>query len=215
MRFVLALQTLGKCQLLSRIKLFVTSWTVQTLPGSSLHGILQARILNGQPFPSSGDLPDPGIEPRSSALQVDSLLSEPSGKEFLYLKGDHLVLPYYSVSSVVLGCIRAIERNRAASLTLRKTRLKGEVLRAKLRVCANLFPGDGSGGKSSWQVMPLGIRFERKRSPWLSFRTQGEFKPGYSNHRHLEATHPLSRTQRRQNSSSEGSPDQAQCFGFA
>ena len=35
---------------------------------------------SGQPFPSPGDLPNPGIEPRSSALQVDSLLSEPAGK---------------------------------------------------------------------------------------------------------------------------------------
>ena len=33
-----------------------------------------------QPFPSLGDLPDPGIEPRSPALQADSLLSEPPGK---------------------------------------------------------------------------------------------------------------------------------------
>ena len=32
------------------------------------------------PFPSPGDLPDPGIEPRSSALQADSLLTEPPGK---------------------------------------------------------------------------------------------------------------------------------------
>ena len=37
------------------------------------------------PFPSPGDLPNPGIEPRSSALQVDSLLSEPAGKVLLRL----------------------------------------------------------------------------------------------------------------------------------
>ena len=30
-----------------------------------VHGVLQTRILNGQPFPSPGDLPNPGIEPRS------------------------------------------------------------------------------------------------------------------------------------------------------
>ena len=35
---------------------------------------------SGLPFPSPGDLPDPGIEPGSLALQADSLLSEPSGK---------------------------------------------------------------------------------------------------------------------------------------
>ena len=48
--------------------------------GSSVHGILQAGILIGLPFPSTGDLPDPGIEPGSSALQSDSLLSKPLGK---------------------------------------------------------------------------------------------------------------------------------------
>ena len=48
-----------------------------SLPGSSVHGILQARILSGQPFPSPGNPPDPGIEPMSPALQADSLLSEP------------------------------------------------------------------------------------------------------------------------------------------
>ena len=36
-----------------------------SLPGSSLHGILQAKILNGLPFPPPGDHPNPGIEPRS------------------------------------------------------------------------------------------------------------------------------------------------------
>ena len=44
-----------------------------SLPGSSVHGIFQARTL---PFPSPGDLPDPGFEPGSPALQADSLLFE-------------------------------------------------------------------------------------------------------------------------------------------
>ena len=35
---------------------------------------------HGLPFPPPGDLPNPGIEPRSPALQADSLLSEPPGK---------------------------------------------------------------------------------------------------------------------------------------
>ena len=38
------------------------------------------------PFPSPGDLPDPGIEPRSPALQADSLLTEPPGKPNIYNK---------------------------------------------------------------------------------------------------------------------------------
>ena len=45
-----------------------------------LHGILQARIPKWVAFPSLGDLLNPGIKPRSSALQADSLLSESPGK---------------------------------------------------------------------------------------------------------------------------------------
>ena len=42
-------------------------------PGSSVHGILQARILEWVPRPSPGDLPNPGIKPWSPVLQADSL----------------------------------------------------------------------------------------------------------------------------------------------
>ena len=52
----------------------------EPLCGSSVHGILQARIWGGLPCPPPGDLPNPGIKPRSPTLQVDSLLSEPPGK---------------------------------------------------------------------------------------------------------------------------------------
>ena len=51
-----------------------------SLPGSSVHGILQARHWSGLPFPSPRDLPNPGTEARSPALQADSLPSEPPGK---------------------------------------------------------------------------------------------------------------------------------------
>ena len=50
------------------------------LPGSSVLGILQARILEWLPFPSPGGLPNPGIEPRSPTLEADTLTSEPPGK---------------------------------------------------------------------------------------------------------------------------------------
>ena len=43
-------------------------------------GFPREEYLSGLPFPSPGDLPDPGIEPRSPALQVDALLSELLGK---------------------------------------------------------------------------------------------------------------------------------------
>ena len=47
------------------------------MSGSSIHGIFQARILSGLPFPSPGDLSDPGMDLGSPTLQADSLPSEP------------------------------------------------------------------------------------------------------------------------------------------
>ena len=43
------------------------------LPGSSVNKIFQEEYWNGLPFPSSGDPPDPGIKPVSSALLADTL----------------------------------------------------------------------------------------------------------------------------------------------
>ena len=51
-----------------------------TLPGSSVCGIFQARILEWLPFPPPGDLPDPGIEPGSPALWEVSLPTKLPGK---------------------------------------------------------------------------------------------------------------------------------------
>ena len=45
----------------------------------TVHGILQARILEWVAFPFSRWSPNPGIEPRSAALQTDSLPAEPQG----------------------------------------------------------------------------------------------------------------------------------------
>ena len=49
-----------------------------SLPGSSVHGFSRQEYWNGLPFPSPGDLPNPGIKPGSPALQEDSL---PTGYE--------------------------------------------------------------------------------------------------------------------------------------
>ena len=64
---------------LSRVKLFVTPWTVaQQVPLPM--GFSRQDYWSQLPFPSPGDLSNPGIEPRSPALQADSLLSEPPVK---------------------------------------------------------------------------------------------------------------------------------------
>ena len=57
-----------------------------------VHGILQAEFWSGEPFPSPGDLPNPEIEPRSPALQVDSLLAQPRGKPKNTGVGGHALL---------------------------------------------------------------------------------------------------------------------------
>ena len=65
-------------------------WTVTPQPPLSM-GIRQAGILSGLPCPPPGDLPNPGIEPRSPALPADSFPSEPPGKHINF---------YWSVYSV-------------------------------------------------------------------------------------------------------------------
>ena len=52
-------------------------------PGSSVHGIFQARILEWVAISSPGDLPNSGIEPGSPALQADFLVTEPPGKLYI------------------------------------------------------------------------------------------------------------------------------------
>ena len=49
-------------------------------PGYFVHGILLARVWSGEPVPSPGDIPYPGIEPGLLPWQAESLLSEPPGK---------------------------------------------------------------------------------------------------------------------------------------
>ena len=58
----------------SYVQLFTAPWTIQSMKFS------KPEYWSGQPFPSPGDLPNSGVEPRSAALQADSLPAEPQGK---------------------------------------------------------------------------------------------------------------------------------------
>ena len=60
-----------KVKSLSRVQLFVTPWTVGYQPPPSM-GFSRQEYWSGLPFPSPGDLPDPGIKPGSPALQADT-----------------------------------------------------------------------------------------------------------------------------------------------
>ena len=51
-----------------------------SLPGSSVHRLFRQEYWTRLPFPFPRDLPDPGIKPRSPALQADSLPTLPQGK---------------------------------------------------------------------------------------------------------------------------------------
>ena len=68
-----------KVKSLSRVQLFVTPWTVAHQAPLSM-GLSRQEYWSGLPFPSPGDLPEPGIEPGSSVLWTDALPSEPPGK---------------------------------------------------------------------------------------------------------------------------------------
>ena len=63
-----------KWKSLSQVPLFATPWTTQSMEFS------RPEHWSGQPFPSPGDLPDSGMEPRSPTLQADSLPAKPQEK---------------------------------------------------------------------------------------------------------------------------------------
>ena len=63
---------------LSHVRLFAIPWTVD-YQASLFMGFSRQEYWSGLPFLSAGDLPDPGIESRSLALQADALPSEPPG----------------------------------------------------------------------------------------------------------------------------------------
>ena len=78
----------------SHVQLFVTPWTVARQVPLSM-GFSRQEHWSGLPFPSPGDLPDPGVEPRSPALQTDSLPAEPqrSPQEYYHWSWFKLISP--------------------------------------------------------------------------------------------------------------------------
>ena len=68
-----------KAKSLSRVRLFETPWTVAYQAPPSM-GFSRQEYWSGVPFPSPGDLPDPGIRPGCPALHADALPSEPPEK---------------------------------------------------------------------------------------------------------------------------------------
>jgi len=74
-----------KVKSLSRVRLFATPWTVAYQAPPSM-GFSRQECWSGLPFPSPGDLPDPGIEPGSPILQADALPSEPQSLRWVWFQ---------------------------------------------------------------------------------------------------------------------------------
>ena len=89
---------------LSRVRLFVTPWTVDYQASQSM-GSSRQESWSGLPFPSPGDLPDPGIEPGSPTFQADALPSEPQTK-VSFCKCDFHMLPPFNGHSVITHGIK-------------------------------------------------------------------------------------------------------------
>ena len=84
-----------KVKSLNHVRLFVTPWTVAYQAPPSM-GFSRQEYWSGLPFPSPGDLPYPGIKPRSPTLEADALTSEPPGKPL-----QHLYLPIDMKSDII------------------------------------------------------------------------------------------------------------------
>ena len=70
-----------RSRLLQCVRLFATTWTTGHQAPLSM-GFSRQEYWSEFPCPPPGDLPDPGVEPRSPPLQMDSLTTEPPGKPF-------------------------------------------------------------------------------------------------------------------------------------
>ena len=86
------------CCQFSRVQLFAIPWTTARQVPLSL-GFSRQEYWSGLPFPTPGDLPDPGIEPGSPALQADSLLTKLWGKP-----SGHVILSKYFKSECFQFC---------------------------------------------------------------------------------------------------------------
>ena len=88
-------QSESEVKSLSRVQLFATPWTVAHQAPLPM-GFSRQEYWSELPFPSPGDLPDPGIKLRSPTLQADALTSEPPGKPSFFFKGVKMYTHIYS-----------------------------------------------------------------------------------------------------------------------
>ena len=92
----------GMLSRFSRGRFFVTPRTVARQAPLSM-GFSSQECWSGVPFPSPGDLPDPGLEPGSPALQTDSLSTKPLGKPSNHQSGAFCAMACAETASISPG----------------------------------------------------------------------------------------------------------------
>ena len=110
-------ESLSEVKSLSRVRLFATPWTAAHQTPLSM-GFSRQEYWSGLPFPSPGDLPDPGIKPRSPTLQADALTSEAPGKPKRVFKGTPNSLLKCAVAGTI---VQKTGSPQAATMTHRDT----------------------------------------------------------------------------------------------
>ena len=127
-----------------------------SLPGSSVHGDSPGEN-SGLPCPPLGDLSKPGMEPRSPALQVDSLTSEPPGKPHHYLPPLKMYQsiqrgppPSASSGPIALHCLVDSSSLLLSSWMLSVTVAPGQSLIHQVAGSASIWSSPGS----IWRVHP-------------------------------------------------------------
>ena len=123
---------------LSHVRLFATPWTVAYQAPLSM-GFSRQEYWSGVPLPSPGDLPNPGTEPGSPALQTDALPSEPPGKPIIFRAC--LIVHYIDVTPCnLLTALLLLSIWALSSFLLSSTVLQGIFLGIKLLDSVALFP---------------------------------------------------------------------------
>ena len=128
------------CYLLNHVWLFMTPWTIAHHAPLSM-GFSRQEYWSGLPVPSPGDLPGPGIEPRSSTLQADSLPSESPGKPNIKGTKPYHHLEQSSDTSVMTGSklsFANLTEDKWISLDINKWRLTTMSIKYLFAKCKSL-----------------------------------------------------------------------------
>ena len=156
-RFLFTITNNEEVKSLSHVRHFVTPWTVAYQAPQSL-GFSRQEYRSGLPFPSPGDIPNPGMEPGSPILQADALPSEPPGKLITNNNEQQLLhSTIYQASSTY-----AVISDSCRPHGLQPTRV----------LCPWNFPGKNTGVGCHFLLQGI---FSTQGSNWVSCRAVGFF----------------------------------------